>query len=651
MQPIPSPLSTDHPLVLRLKRHSRVLLTGPSGSGKTTLARAAAASLADQNLPCYCLSADPGLPGFGPPGALCLGKWQQDEHGAGDWQLKKMAALATLDASRFRLPLIEALRHLCTSLAEAPLIVDAPGVARGIGGAELLPALVSAGHIDTLVKLKPSDAPDTFSQEYRALVIEQLTITPDPQAQHPGKQLRTQRRTQAWDAYLASATEQSIELSHLAVIGTPPPRSATDAWRGQQLGLLDVQGNTLALGEVIELRDGRLHFLAPALEQPPHTLVVRDAQRRRNGQLGTARPYRAPQPASTIEPAMALPPLDAQNGPRPTVRLNGYMVTLMNGAYGDPLLHLRIRHQKRSLLFDLGDPGRLTSRLAHQVSDVFISHAHIDHIGGFLWLLRSRIGDFPACRFYGPPGLAEHLAGLVGGILWDRVADRAPRFDIQELHGDTLKRYLLTAGQALTALPARPARDGVLLEEQEFRVRATTLDHGTPVLAFAFEPQTQLKVRKERLEAHGLAPGPWLGELKHHVRAGNSDTRMTLPNGGTAPIEALSQALLFTEPAKRLVYATDLGDTEDNRKRLITLARNAHVLFCEAPFREDEADQAKRTGHLTARACGEIATAAGVGQLVPFHFSRRHANDAETLYAEIRPYFPRLAETLGREPD
>ncbi|CAM3990360.1 MBL fold metallo-hydrolase [Vreelandella rituensis] len=642
-------LSIDHPIVLRLKRHSRALLTGPSGSGKTTLARAAAASLAAHNLPCYCLGADPGLPGFGPPGALCLGKWQQDEHGAGDWQLKKVAALATLDASRFRLPLVEALRHLCASLAETPLIVDAPGVVRGIGGAELLPALVSSGRIDTLVKLAPSDAPDALSQEYRALGVEQLTLTPDPQAQHPGKQLRTQRRTQAWDAYLASATEQSIGLSRLAVIGTPPPRRATDAWRGRQLGLLDAQGNTLALGEIIELRGDRLHFLAPTLEQPPHTLVIRDAQRRRNGQLGTARPYRAPEAAPAVEPAIALPPLDAQNGPRPTLRLNDGMVTLMNGVFGDPLLHLRMRHQKRSLLFDLGDPGRLTSRLAHQVSDVFISHAHIDHIGGFLWLLRSRIGDFPACRFYGPPGLAEHLAGLVRGILWDRVADRAPRFEIQELHGDTLKHYLLTAGQALTALPACPVQAGILLEEQELRVRATTLDHGTPVLAFAFEPQAQIKVRKERLEAHGLTPGPWLGELKHCVRTGNSDARMTLPNGESAPVATLSRALLFTEPGKRLVYATDLGDTQDNRKRLITLARDAHVLFCEAPFREDEADQARRTGHLTARACGEIATAANVGQLVPFHFSRRHANDAETLYAEIRPYFPRLAEAPGNK--
>ena len=55
--------------------------------------------------------------------------------------------------------------------------------------------------------------------------------------------------------------------------------------------------------------------------------------------------------------------------------------------------YLQLRHQGRSLLFDLGDGARLPARLAHQVTDVFISHAHMDHISGFQWLLRSRWAD------------------------------------------------------------------------------------------------------------------------------------------------------------------------------------------------------------------------------------------------------------------
>ena len=82
-----------------------------------------------------------------------------------------------------------------------------------------------------------------------------------------------------------------------------------------------------------------------------------------------------------------------------TYRRGGIIdVALLNGVCGDPLPHLRLRHQRCSLFFDLGDSARLTPRLAHGVSGVFISHAHMDNISGSLRLLRSRVGDFPSCR-------------------------------------------------------------------------------------------------------------------------------------------------------------------------------------------------------------------------------------------------------------
>ena len=58
--------------------------------------------------------------------------------------------------------------------------------------------------------------------------------------------------------------------------------------------------------------------------------------------------------------------------------------------------------------------------------------------------------------------------------------------------------------------------------------------------------------------------------------------------------------------------------------------------FVEAPFCEADAEQAARTGHLTARACGEIAAAAGVERLAPFHFSHRYQNEADRVYAEVK---------------
>ncbi|MGM0694603.1 MAG: hypothetical protein ACQEUN_14510 [Pseudomonadota bacterium] len=62
-----APLPADHTLLALLRRHERVLVAGAPGSGKSTLVRAAAATLAARGQACHCLSADPGLPGIGPP--------------------------------------------------------------------------------------------------------------------------------------------------------------------------------------------------------------------------------------------------------------------------------------------------------------------------------------------------------------------------------------------------------------------------------------------------------------------------------------------------------------------------------------------------------------------------------------------------------
>ena len=79
----------------------------------------------------------------------------------------------------------------------------------------------------------------------------------------------------------------------------------------------------------------------------------------------------------------------------------------------------------------------------------------------------------------------------------------------------------------------------------------------------------------------------------------------------------------------------DFADTPENRARVIELVRNSHTLFCEATFCEAESDQAKRTAHITTRACAEIAETAGVARLVPFHFSRRYEKAPAAVYAEI----------------
>ncbi len=612
--------------------NQRVLLWGESGAGKSTLAEDLARELGDSGRGCRCVSADPGSPAFGVPGAVCLGEWRE-----GDWRMLGLEALCSLDAARFRLPLVSALQRLAEREISVPLLIDAPGVTRGVAGAELLLGIAAAARVDAVLVLAREGNAVPLPSELRSLAGAVFVIPCAAQARRPPKKERARRRTALWDGFLGQAQEYAIGAEDIQFIGTPPPEATRDAWRGRQIALLDARSHTLALGEVLGREGDALNLRIPRLPEPGRILLVRDARREADGMLATARP---PVPAPvryTLPPDMAPWSGAEQFGViRPLAQVGPATAVLINGVFGDPLLHLRLRHQRRSLLFDLGEAARLPGRIAHQVSDLFITHAHIDHIGGFLWLLRSRIGDLPACRLFGPPGLAENVAGLVRGIHWDRIGDRGPRFEVAELHDCRLERFSIQAGRVgAQPLGGRQVTNGVLLDEPEFLVRAITLDHGTPVLAFAFESRRQFAIRKDRLTALGLAAGPWLMRLKRSLAADDQAAPIELPDGRVETAGALAREMVRVKPAQKLVYATDLADTPANRRRLAALAQGAHTLFCEAAFAEVHARQAANTGHLTARACGEIASDAAVDHLVPFHLSRRYEKDPGQVYREV----------------
>ncbi|MES9936099.1 MAG: Clp1/GlmU family protein [Sedimenticola sp.] len=620
----------------------RAMLFGQPGIGKTTLTNALAARLDARGKQAWCIGADPGSPLFGLPGAVSLGLYRR-----GEWALEAVEGLCSLDAARFRLPLISAVGALARQVTAGTLLLDAPGVVRGVAGAELLTALVETAGIDLLLVLLRDERSLHLPDELASLDAEVVYVSASAEARRPGKATRARSRTWLWDSHLEAGSEQRVAFDRLKLLGTPP-RKAPEAWLGKQVAFLQ-DGHTRCMGEVTRFTDEGLSVKIPEDGITTDTLLVRDACRDESGLLGTSKPF-AGDTVRYLPPADLVPDsaVEQSGGERPMVHAGPAIATLMNGVFGDPLLHLRLRQQRRSLLFDLGEGARLPARIAHQVSDVFISHGHMDHICGFLWLLRSRIGEEAVCRLFGPPGLSVNIQGLIKGVLWDRIGDRGPRFEVVEYSGDRIQRFLFQAGiPGYEYLGEMSVERGALLSDPAFTVRAVTLDHGTPVLAFAYEPEPEINVRKHRLRDRKLEPGPWLNRLKDFIRAGRLSQVIELPGGQKESVEALARDLVRIAPGSRLVYATDFADTPDNRSRVIGLSRGAHTLFCEATFMRRDEQQAIRTGHLTTRACGEIAQLADVQHLVPFHFSRRYEDDPRQIYREIAEVCSRVVIPRG----
>jgi PPOX class probable F420-dependent enzyme len=139
-------------------------------------------------------------------------------------------------------------------------------------------------------------------------------------------------------------------------------------------------------------------------------------------------------------------------------------------------------------------------------------------------------------------------------------------------------------------------------------------------------------VRTDALEALGVRPGRWLNALKDAVRGGaGDDTPIEIAPGDRRPLGELRHALLVETPGQKIVYVVDTLFSPANARAIVRLAAGATVFFCEAPFLEEDVDQATRRYHLTARQAGALARAAGVRRLEVFHFSPRY----EGRYGDI----------------
>jgi ribonuclease Z len=326
-----------------------------------------------------------------------------------------------------------------------------------------------------------------------------------------------------------------------------------------------------------------------------------------------------------------------------------FNATLVNGVWGDPGVCIDLKFQRRALLFDIGDISVLPTRIVLRVSDIFVSHTHMDHFAGFDHLLRVALGRDTGVRLYGPEHFISQVEHKLAAYTWNLVHNYETEFVIEahELISDSrVRRARFRSRERFTRewLSDSAAPQGVLLDEEEFRVRALPLEHHDIVsLAFSFEESVHINVWKNRLEEERLPSGPWLTELKKQVRAGAPDDmpihiRWRTRDGPverSMPLGELKRRVLEFQPGQKVCYVTDAAGHDRNRARIIEFARNADLLFIEAVFVDADRDLAARKAHLTTTQAGEMARAAGVRKAEPFHFSTRYWDSEEAHRAEF----------------
>jgi ribonuclease Z len=334
-----------------------------------------------------------------------------------------------------------------------------------------------------------------------------------------------------------------------------------------------------------------------------------------------------------------------------------FHLQLVNDEFGDPGLYVDFAFEKRALLFDLGDLSALPSRKLLRISDIFVSHMHMDHFCGLDRLLRLQLGREKLVRVYGPPGIIDAVAHKLAAYSWNLVDsfDTELAFRVTEWHSEAERlvcRMRLKRAFEPEAIEPEGPVGNVLLQEEGFGVEALPVDHGLPALAFALRESRHVNIWKNRVTERGLAVGPWLLELKAAILGnaapdtpiaaavldGDPDEVRTLPLAELRELASVSNGLA-------VVYVVDAAPSRDNIERIVRFAERASHLYIETPFLHADLERARQRRHLTARIAGEIAARAGVDTVVTLHYSPRYEGRGDELQQEAETAFRGLAGT------
>jgi len=263
-----------------------------------------------------------------------------------------------------------------------------------------------------------------------------------------------------------------------------------------------------------------------------------------------------------------------------------------------------VKREGDAFLFDAGEGTQrqmMQFGTGFDVSDVFVTHVHGDHVLGLPGLVQT--WDFndrsEPVTIHTPRGTAERLRQLIHAI-------GRP------------------SGFSVTVSEVSPGE--TVVERDEYAVNAFRTEHRTASVGYALvEDDRKGRFNREKAEELGVPVGPKFSEL----HAGNP---VELEDGTIVEPE---QVVGDPRPGRTVVYTGDTRPTDAT----VDAAEGADLLIHDATFANDAADRAQDTGHSTAGEAGRVARKAGVRRLVLTHISSRYAGDVSALAEHAKAAF------------
>lgn len=312
------------------------------------------------------------------------------------------------------------------------------------------------------------------------------------------------------------------------------------------------------------------------------------------------------------------------NGPTPELapKINAMQLTILGNGSGGPF-HGRhytaqaLHMDEQVFLIDCGE-GTQMQIFKHKVKidhcrHIFVSHLHGDHVFGLFgllttWSLKKRSEEL---HIFSPPGLQEAVETVV------------------RCCGVRLS-YEICFHVVETQVSQK------VFENARLEVWTIPLNHRGPTTGWLFREKTKLRpILSEKIEAYAI-PYKQIPSIK-------AGADFVLPDGRTVPNDELT-----LPPPRPRSYAF-CSDTAFSEK-VVEAVKEVDLLYHEATFLEEHAEEAALSFHSTAAQAARTARMAGVGNLLLGHISGRYADTAQHL-AEAKAVFERVkvAEEGKRE--
>jgi len=316
-----------------------------------------------------------------------------------------------------------------------------------------------------------------------------------------------------------------------------------------------------------------------------------------------------------------------------------FHVFRVNGPFDDPAVFARILRERRAVLFDCGNISALDTGHLLKISDIFITHMHIDHFIGIDLVIRAALRRVAPLRIYGPRDIVSCIEGKLKGYSWNLIREYPLKLDVFEINDAVVKHSGFYASDAFERMDLETSGfSSIILDDTLFKVKALQLTHDVPVIAYSLEEDYHININKAHLQSMGFEVGPWLSEFKKAIRRGAPDDMSFDFGGKTITLKEAMQIATITR-GQKISYVTDVSPDEINISKIIEFVSGSDTLFCEAYFPDKEIERALERSHLTAALAGKIAREAKVGNIEIMHISPKYIHSADEIYSEVEREF------------